>query len=254
MKPNPVIDCLMNHRSIRAFASDPVPEEMIETMLRAGPRAATAGGIQPYAFIVIDDPAVLKKVSYIQGPLAIAVVVDQYRVKRYYEINYAPFYNDYTINRLMSFWDAIIALHNVVVAAESLELGGVYIGMIHSQDIQESLGVPEYVVPAGLITLGFPDEEPELAPRLPLEAVVHRNGYQIPTDEQVAEWYREGDEEWRDRRDNVWTEERRQQMAERGVTNRAQHWTVGHYTEEFTRGQSAGLISMIKKSGFRLTE
>jgi nitroreductase len=254
MQTNSVIDCLMNHRSIRSFKPEPIPEETIETILRAGIRAATAGGIQPYAFIVIDDPEVMKKVSYIPGPLAIVAVADQYRVKRYYELNDAPFHNDYAINRTMSFWDATIALHNVVIAAESLGLGGVYIGMIHSQDIQESLGVPEYVVPAGLVTLGFPNEEPELQPRLPLEAVVHRNGYRIPTDEQVADWYREGDEAWCRRRDNDWTEERRQQMAERGVTNRAQHWTIGHYTEEFTRGESAGLIRMLKKSGFRISE
>ena len=61
-KTNPVIDCLMNHRSVRKFKPDPIPEETIETILRAGTRAATAGGIQPYALIVIDDPEVMKKV------------------------------------------------------------------------------------------------------------------------------------------------------------------------------------------------
>ena len=43
-------------------------------------------------------PEVLKKVSYIEGPLAIVAVVDQYRVKRYYEANGAPFYNDRAIS------------------------------------------------------------------------------------------------------------------------------------------------------------
>ena len=67
---NPVLDCLMNHRSIRKFKSDPVPEETIQTILRAGTRTATAGSIQPYAFIVIDEPVLLKKISYIDSPLA----------------------------------------------------------------------------------------------------------------------------------------------------------------------------------------
>ena len=53
---NPVIECLMNHRSVRKFKPEPIPEETIEMILRAGTRAATAGGIQPYGFIVIDDP------------------------------------------------------------------------------------------------------------------------------------------------------------------------------------------------------
>lgn len=251
---NPVIDCLMNHRSIRKFKPDPVPEETIETILRAGIRAATAGSIQPYAFIVIDDPEVLKEISYIPGPLAIVAVVDQYRVKRYYEANGAPFYNNQAINLFISYWDATIALQNVVVAAESLGLGTVYIGMVLSLDLQEILGVPEYIVPAGLVTLGYPDEEPELRPRLPLEAVVHRNGYQTPTDEQVAAWYREGDEAWLNRFENEWPEERRQKFIERDITNRAKNWTVGHYTEEFTRRESAGLLANLRKAGFRLTE
>ena len=250
---NPVLDCLVNHRSVRKFKPEPIPEETIDTILRAGTRAATGGGIQPYAFIVIDDPDVLKKVSYIDGPLAIIAVVDQYRMKRYYESNDAPFYNDQAINLFISTWDATIALHNVVIAAESLGLGGVYIGMILSQNLQETLGVPEHVVPAGLVTLGVPDEEPDLRPRLPLEAVVHRNGYHVPTDEQVAAWYHEGDEAWKDRFENEWDEERRSKFLERGIDNRAKHWTIGHYTEEFTKKESKGLLANLKRAGFRLT-
>ncbi len=249
---NPVLECLMNHHSIRKFKPDPVPEETIETILRAGTRAATAGSIQPYAFIVIDQPELLKKISYIDAPLAIVAVVDQYRVKRYYELNDAPFYNDQAINLMISYWDTTIALQNVVVAAESLGLGTVYIGMILSMNLQEALGVPEHVVPAGLVTLGYPDEEPELRPRLPLEAVVHRNGYQIPSDEDIAAWYGEGDRAWQQRFENDWTEERRAKLIARGVTNRAQNWTIGHYTKEFTLDQSKGVLDNIKRAGFRL--
>jgi len=253
-KANPVIDCLMNHRSVRKFKPEPIPEETIETILRAGTRAATAGSIQPYAFIVIDDPEVMKKVSYIEGPLAIVAVVDQYRVKRYYELNGAPFYNDQAINLFISYWDATIALHNVVIAAESLGLGGVYIGMVLSQNLGESLGVPEYVVPAGLVTLGVPDEEPELRPRLPLEAVVHRNGYRVPSDEEVAAWYQDGDDAWRERFENEWSEERRAKFLEQGIDHRAKHWTIGHYTEEFTRREAEGLLANVKRARFHLTQ
>jgi FMN reductase (NADPH) len=253
-KTNPVIDCLMNHRSVRKFKPDPIPQETIDTLLRAGVRAATAGCMQPYAFVVLDDPEVLKKVSYIPGPLAIVAVVDLHRVKRYYELNDAPFYNDQAVNLFISYWDATIALHNVVIAAESLGLGCVYIGMVLSQDLRESLGVPDYVVPAGLVTLGYPDESPSLAPRLPLEAVVHRNGYHIPSDDDIREWYRVHDEPWRKRFENEWSEERRQKSIEHGVTNRAQAWTIGHYTPDFIHDQSQALLRNLRAAGFRLEE
>ena len=253
MRPsNPVIDGLLNHRSVRTFQPQPIPEETIETILLAGARAATAGGIQPYAFLVLNDPEIVKKVSYIPGPLAIVAVVDQYRVKRYYEMNGAPFYNDQAVNLFISYWDATIALHNVVIAAESLGLGGVYIGMILSQDLRESLGVPEYVVPAGLVTLGYPDEAPELRPRLPLEAVVHRNRYRIPSDEEIASWYREGDEAWRHRFETEWSQEQRKKLLERGIDHRAKQWTIGHYTEAFIERESRALLANLRKAGFRL--
>ena len=254
MSDNPVLDCLMNHRSIRKFKTDPVPEATIKTILRAGSRTATAGGIQPYAFIVVDEPELLKKISYIPAPLAIVSVVDQYRVKRYYELNDAPFYNDQAVNLMISYWDATIALQNVVVAAESMGLGSVYIGMILSMDLQEALGTPEHVFPAGLVALGVPDEEPSLRPRLPLDAVVHRNGYQIPSDEDIASWYGEGDAAWQHRFDHEMSDEQRAKLVERGVTNRAQNWTIGHYTEAFTRTQSKGVIDNLRRAGFHTTE
>ena len=249
---NPVIDSLMAHRSIRRFKPDPIPEETIEAILRAGVRGATAGGLQPYAFVVIDDPEVLKKVSYIDGPLAIVALVDQYRLKRYFESNDAPFYNDRAINLFISAWDATLALQNVVVAAESLGLGTVYIGMILGIDVREALGVPEYVVPAGLVTLGYPDEEPELRPRLPLDAVVHRNVYRIPADDEVRAWYREADERWQDWFANEATAEQREKLEKRGVTNRAQHITIGHYTEKFVKHETKGLLANLEAAGFRV--
>lgn len=77
-----------------------------------------------------------------------------------------------------------------------------YIGTILPQDLPESLGVPKCVVPAGLAALGLPDETPALAPRLPVEAVVHRNGYHIPSDDDIREWYRVHDERWLNRFEN----------------------------------------------------
>jgi hypothetical protein len=70
----------------------------------------------------------------------------------------------------------------------------------------------------------------------------------------VRAWYRKGDERWQERFKNEWSEERRKKMIDRGVTSRAQHWTVGHYTEEFTRGESEGVMRNIRKAGFRLSE
>ncbi len=54
----PVIDGLMNHRSIRRFKSDPVPAELLGQILRADIRAASAGNLQTYSLVVIDAPSI----------------------------------------------------------------------------------------------------------------------------------------------------------------------------------------------------
>lgn len=60
MEPNPVIEALMDHRSVRKFKPDPVPEELCRLLLRPGVRAATAGHLQRYAFVVVADPATIE--------------------------------------------------------------------------------------------------------------------------------------------------------------------------------------------------
>ena len=250
----PVIECLKSHRSIRKFKPDPIAEETIRAILRAAVRAATAGGLQPYSFVVIDDPEKLRKISYVRAPLAILALVDQYRLKRYFELNGAPFHNNLARSLFISYWDAIIALQNVVVAAESLGLGTVYIGRILAMDVQEILETPKYVVPAGLVAIGSPDEDPELRPRLPLEAVVHRNTYHVPSDEQIAEWYGEADEAWEDWFVGEISKQQRAKLKDRGVTNRAQHITLARYTEKYIRAQSTSILENLRKAGFRLLE
>ena len=250
---NPVIDCLLNHRSIRKFKPDPIPEETLELLLQAGVRAASAGNMQQYSLIVVDDPA--KKQALVgdqhfeDAALVIVALVDQYRMQRWLALNDAPFYNDQLANVLVPFWDATIVLQNIVIAAESLGLGTVYIGGSLGMDMQTLLGAPHYTTPAGMVCIGWPDEEPEARPRLPLEAVVHRNRYHIPTDDEIRAYHAEKDATWQ----RV-SPERKQALAAKGVTNFAQMRTVGHYTPEFVEDRSADIMANLRRAKFRLPE
>jgi nitroreductase len=245
-----VIDCLMNHRSIRKFKSKPVESEKLDLILRAGTRAATAGNLQHYSLIVVDDDekkGALEDDPAFESSTMIVAVVDTYRLKRWFELNDAPFYFNQACNLFIGFWDAIVALQNVVIAAESLGLGTVYLGEVLSKDLGQILGTPEYVFPAGLVVIGYPDETPDLHPRLPLQAVVHRNGYQMPSDDEIMTFYREKDQAWEDL-----PEESRKDLLARNIRNTAQRVTVGHYTEEFIAGESREILKNLKKTGFKL--
>ena len=254
---NPVIDCLLNHRTVRKYKQEPVEPEKVELILKAGTRAATGGNLQLYTFVVIEDEKRKKAldaaweqrfVSVAKSPLVIIALADQYRVRRWLEAHSdRPICNTKSQNLLLAVWDALIALQNMVVAAESLGLGTCYIGSILSMDIQRLLGAPEHVFPAGLVCMGYPDESPDLSMRLPMEAVVHRDYYCIPTDQNIADWYRE--------RDNVWetvSDRLKKKLAEENIHGIAQALAVQKFSQEIVTRRSRGIIENLARSGFEL--
>lgn len=254
---NSVIDCLMNHRSIRKYSDRKIAPDRLEIILKAGTRAATGGNLQLYSMLVLDEPEALKKldnaleVPFIERsncPLAILALVDQYRVRKWLKLHSdREVINNRPYNFFMGIWDALIALQNVVIAAESLDLGTCYLGSGVELDIQELFGAPEYVFPAGLVCLGYPDTESKLSMRLPLDAVVHRGRYHIPTDDDINEWYSERDRVW----DTV-PDARRASLAEQGIHGIAQALSVQKFSPEIVEKRSRGIRKILKKSGFDL--
>ncbi|RME52151.1 MAG: NADPH-dependent oxidoreductase, partial [Caldilineae bacterium] len=82
--------------------------------------------------------------------------------------------------------DVAIMMQTATLAAESLGLGMCYIGAIRNnpREVIELLGLPKRMFPISGMTLGWPDADPILRPRLPLEAVLHWETYN-PDDEEA---------------------------------------------------------------------
>lgn len=58
-----VSDAIRLKRAVRKFTPDPLPEEVIFTILNAGRRAQSSKNTQPWHFIAITDKAILKDLS-----------------------------------------------------------------------------------------------------------------------------------------------------------------------------------------------
>lgn len=251
---NPVIDCLLAHRSVRTYRPDPVPQEVQRIILEAGTRAATAGNLQLYSFLVLDDRETIGLFRSAFGrvistpPLIIIALVDVDRIRRWLRSAGAvePIL-DRPVYFMLGLWDALIALQNVVVAAESLGLGTCYYGAIQEFDIQSHFGAPTLVFPAGMICLGYPDEAPDASTRLPLEAVVHRNRYTVANDETVRRYYREREMVW----DSL-SEERKEKLRSQGIRNLPQAISAQRFTDEPTRTRSRGILDSLRRAGFRM--
>ena len=50
-----MFDTILNHRTIRKYKSDPIPDEILQYILEAGTRASTTGNMQVYSIIATTD-------------------------------------------------------------------------------------------------------------------------------------------------------------------------------------------------------
>ena len=164
------IDAILSRRSIRKYTAEPVTEETVKALLEAAMSAPSAGNQQIWHFVVIDDRKILDEVPNFhtyaamlkEAPLAIAVCADL------------------QIEKNKGFWvqDCAAATENVLLAAQAMGLGAVWLGIYprdeRVQGLQKLLGLPEQVIPLCIISVGHPGEEKPRANRYDAFRI-HRN-------------------------------------------------------------------------------
>ncbi|MED4781116.1 nitroreductase family protein [Brevibacillus choshinensis] len=181
------IPAIFQRVSKRKFTKQPIASEMVEQLLLAGTRAPSSGNMQPWEFIVIDDPA--KKQEIVKSTFsgyfskgmnyqywiadAAVVIVACSNVKRTVA-RYGP------AGREWALIDSAAAVQNILLTATALGLSGCWVGGINEQDIKESLHIPDDVRIIGLVPIGYSEEKALPKSRLPLKWVTHRNEYNVP--------------------------------------------------------------------------
>lgn len=197
---NSVLDVIHAHGSVRAYKPDPVPDALLETIVRAAQRASTSSNLQAYSVIAVTDAAKRARLAELcgnqahiaQAPLFLAWCADLARLDRVCALRGYTQVTEYVENFLVAALDAVIAAQNAALAAESLGLGICYIGSIRNnpREVIELLGVPRLVFPVVGMTVGYPEKPPHLRPRLALEAILHRECYNPDQDRALHEYDR----------------------------------------------------------------
>ncbi|TFH70805.1 oxygen-insensitive NADPH nitroreductase [Gammaproteobacteria bacterium LSUCC0112] len=205
---NATIDLLRSHRSIRKFSSQPVTDDALEQILLAGQSAATSSFLQGATVIRVRNPESRQKLAVYAGnqpyvasaPEFLVFCADLRRAGNCCSTYGKSFSGDYTEHFIIATVDAALMAQNTVVAAESLGMGICYIGGIRNnpREVSDLLKLPAGVYPVFGLCLGYPDQNPEVKPRLPLSVIVKNEVYddsvdQAPIaayDEQVREYYR----------------------------------------------------------------
>lgn len=243
-------DILLNHRSIRKYKETPVDEKLLHEILTVGSRASTTGNMQVYSIIVTTNrdlkeklwEAHFKQNMVKQAPVVLTFCADFNRfniwcVQRKAEPGYDNF-----LSFVTAAIDALLAAQNVCIAAESVGLGICYLGTTTymAEEISKILDLPTAVVPVTTVVLGYPDENPPLTDRLPLEAVVHYEKYKDYTPESIDSLYFE--------------KEHLEQTLELLKINEketlAQIFTDKRYTKKDNLYFSKKYLNFIEKQGF----
>ena len=158
---NETISTIHNRKTVRDFTDKPVPEELLMVLVKAGMAAPTAVNSQPWEFIVVKDKSKMKKLAeslqfsrMLDSATAAILVCTSPNKTKDKDVNYAII-------------DATLASENILLAAESLGLGGAWVAIFPKESvidyIRSEFDIPENIIPLNIIPLGYPvgNEKPK---------------------------------------------------------------------------------------------
>jgi len=154
-------------RSIRAYRSNPVDEEVLSRVLNAARLAPTAANRQPMRLYVVRDESTRQALLeaypqkwFVEAPVIICACAKPAEAwQRGDGKNYADI-------------DVTIAMDHLILAAAAEGLGTCWIGAFRPDRVKSALGLPDDLEPVVMTPLGYPAEQPGPRPRKPLEDLV----------------------------------------------------------------------------------
>ncbi|WFD12408.1 nitroreductase family protein [Tepidibacter hydrothermalis] len=152
---------IIERRSIRKYTEEKISDEKIKEILKAGMYAPSGGNAQPWDFVVIKDKKLLTEITKVhsyshslkEADCGIIVCGNLKKEK----------FKDLWIQ------DCSAATQNILLAAHSLGLGSVWLGLYPEMDrvdgVRDIINAPENIIPFSIISLGYPAEKKSIPDR-----------------------------------------------------------------------------------------
>jgi len=189
---------VLSHASVRRFAPDPLPDDVLDALRAALVRGPTSSALHSYSHVMVRDEERRRQLAHLAGdqpwieaaPLLIVGCADLRRARL---VTHAQGYR-YTAHDLRMLIsataDLTVGLQNASLVAQSLGYGTVMLGGVlnGSLEIAQTLALPERVVPLVGLSVGRPlgDAWPTPRSRLPLGLLVHDERWQLSPADEVA--------------------------------------------------------------------
>lgn len=155
------MEAIIKRRSVRTYTEQPVPDEVVTSLLRAAMAAPSAQNQQPWEFVVVREKSLLQALAGAQpysgmvGRSQLAIVVC----------------GDLSREKSPGFWvqDCAAATENLLIAASALGLGAVWTGTYPREErvanVRAILELPTHIIPLAVVPIGYPAEHPPPADR-----------------------------------------------------------------------------------------
>lgn len=172
-----VLTAIEKRREITAFKPDPIPDAVLDQLIRSLYLAPSGNNLPSREFIAVTDKETLKALTpttpfmkWLEHAAAAVVIISDPAVSKYW------------------LQDASIAGSFAWLAAVSLGLGAAWGAVYHSEDAEESkrredharavLGIPDSYRVVAILGFGYPAAEPPAKEMYPLERVLHKGSFQ----------------------------------------------------------------------------
>lgn len=241
---------LTTRRSIRKYADKAVSEELLNRLLAEAERTPTMGNLQLYSVIVTRSeemktklaPAHFNQPMVCGAPVVLTFCADFRRTTLWAENRQAkPGYDNF-LSFTNASTDALLYCQTFCNLAEEEGLGTCFLGttVYMPQMIIDTLQLPQLVFPVATITLGWPDEQPELSDRLPLRAIIHEETYHDYTPQAIDDCYAE--------KEALPANQHFVEINHKETL--AQVFTDLRYTRRDNKAMSEGMIDALRRQGF----
>ena len=166
---NPIMETMLNHRSVRKYTDEPISDAMLAAIVECGQAAATSSFIQSYSVINVSNPEHRAAIATLAGGQVwvekaarfLVLCADLKRVDHCCQQQGMGALEGQAEHFLAASVDVGLMAQNMMLAAESMGLGAVFIGGIRNDPatVAELLELPDQVFPAFGMCLGWPDQQ-----------------------------------------------------------------------------------------------
>ena len=237
-------------RSIRKYSSRPVDDTLLNELFTQAGRTQTMGNLQLYSVIVTRSedkkkelaPAHFNQPMVTNAPVVLTFCADYHRTTEWaLHRKGHPGYDNF-LSYQNAATDALLFCQRFCDLAEAEGLGLCFLGttVYQPQRIIEVLHLPRLVMPVATITLGWPDENPDISERLPLSAIRHDEVYEPVTEATIERDYHEKED----------FPVNKEFVKLNQTETLAQIFTDIRYTAADCKSMSEGLLKTLQEQGF----